>query len=111
MHRIASVLLALSVALFAVACDDDDNPSNPSDNNTVRMTAPLLPSNEVPPITNAEANGSGSVIVTFHLTRDAAQNITSATVDFAVALTGFPGNTAVTAAHIHPGAAGVNGSP
>ena len=30
-------------------------------------------------------------------------------VDFAISLTGFPNNTTLTAAHIHPGVAGVNG--
>jgi hypothetical protein len=113
MHRILSVGLALSLSMFAVACGDDDNPTNPSNNNTVRMTAPLLPGNEVPPIVapNAEAGGTGSVIVTWHLTRDASQNVTAATADFTVALAGFPASTSVIAAHIHPGVAGQNGGP
>ena len=113
MHRVASVVLAFSVALFAVACDDDDNPTNPSNANTVRMTAPLLPSNEVPAIVppNAEANGTGLVIVTFHLTRDSSQNITAASADFTVGLANFPPNTVVTAAHIHPGATGRTAAP
>jgi hypothetical protein len=110
MHRIASVVLALSVALFAAACDNNStSPTNPSTATTVRMTAPLLPANEVPPITNAEAGGTGSVIITWHLTRDASNNITSASADFTIALSGFPPNTSVIAAHIHPGAVGVNG--
>jgi hypothetical protein len=47
--------------------------------------------------------------MTLNLTRDGAQNITAATADFQVSLTGFPANTTLTGAHIHPGRAGSNG--
>ena len=45
--------------------------------------------------------------IDFNLTKDAAGAITAATVDFRVDLTGFPATSAITAAHIHTGAAGV----
>jgi hypothetical protein len=48
-------------------------------------------------------------MITFNLTKDAAGAITAASADFTVTLTNFPANTPVNAAHIHPGAAGVNG--
>ena len=51
----------------------------------------------------------GTAHIDFHLTKDAAGTITAATVDFRVDLTGFPGTSAITAAHIHPGAAGTSG--
>jgi hypothetical protein len=45
-----------------------------------------------------------------HNTKDAAGNITASTADFQVTLQGFPPNTVLTGAHIHPGATGVAGS-
>jgi hypothetical protein len=101
------VLVAL-VLMFAVACDDD-NPNSPSDSNTRRFTAILLPQNEVPPVTNADAGGSGTMQLTMTVTRDGSNAITGATYDFTVNLTGFPAPTTLTGAHIHPGAAGANG--
>jgi hypothetical protein len=44
-----------------------------------------------------------------NVTRDAANNITAATVDVFSSYTTFPNGTVITAAHIHTGAAGVNG--
>jgi hypothetical protein len=73
--------------------------------------AGLSPFNEVPVVTNAERSGSGLAQITLHLTRNAAGAITAATADFEVALTGFPTGTTLTAAHIHPGAAGTTGPP
>ena len=108
MKRFATIAFALTLALAVSACDDD-SPSNPSASNTVRFNSVLLPSNEVPPVTNADQSASGTVVVTLNLTRDSSQNITAATADFIVNLTGFPNATSLTAAHIHPGVAGVNG--
>ena len=100
------VMLAL-VLMFAVSCDDD-SPTSPSDPNVARFTAILLPGNEVPPITNADAAASGTMQLTMTVTRDAANNITGATYDFTVHMTGFPANTTLTGAHIHQAPAGVN---
>jgi hypothetical protein len=94
------------MALFAAACDDETTPS-PADAPQFRAT--LLPANEVPPVTNAEAGGNGTATMTFNVTRDASNNITAARADFTVNLTGFPANTTMTGAHIHPGATGANG--
>jgi hypothetical protein len=47
--------------------------------------------------------------VTFDVTKDAAGNVTGGTSTFVVNLSGFPAGTPINAAHIHPGAAGVNG--
>jgi CHRD domain-containing protein len=107
MHRIATTALVVALGMFVAGCDDDDNPTSPS--NTIRFTANLLPSNENPAITGPEASGTGSATTTFNLTRDSSQNITAATADFNVTLTGFPANTPVNLAHIHTGASGVNG--
>ena len=67
------------------------------------FTAALSPANEVPPVTNAESGVSGTANITFVTTKDAAGNITSATVTFAVTLGGFPAGSAINIAHIHEG--------
>jgi len=103
---------ALALALFALAfsgCDDKKNPTNPTDL-PPKFTATLLTSNEVPAITGPEAGGSGTVTVTFNLTKDAAGTITAATADFAATYSGFPNGTALTLSHIHQGNAGTNGT-
>jgi hypothetical protein len=97
-----------TVLLLAAACGSK-SPSSPSNANVVNFTAILLPSNEVPAITNADANSSGTMQLKMNLTRDSGGAISSATGDFTVNLTGFPANTTLTGAHIHPGVAGVNG--
>jgi hypothetical protein len=104
------ILLAMAVAL-APACDDDDPPTGPSNTGPIVFTAQLSAANEVPPITNAESGGRGTVTVTFNVPRDAATGAVTGggTVNFAVQLNGFPAGSVAQAAHIHPGAAGVNG--
>jgi hypothetical protein len=94
---------------LAAACGDDP-PTTPSPtSSSVTFTATLLPSSEVPPINGIEANGSGTATLKFDLTRDSAGNITAATMDATVSVTGFPAGTALTASHIHPGTTGANG--
>ncbi len=107
MNRSWTAGFVLFVVLSAPACSD--SPAGPSTTPPPKFTAQLLPANEVPPITNADASGSGTMTFTLNVTRDAAQQITSATGDFTVTLTGFPANTTLTGAHIHPGRPGVNG--
>lgn len=104
MKRLA--LLALVLA-FGISCKD--SPTSPSANsNVARFTAILLPSNEVPAVTNADASASGTMQMTMTVTRDAANVITGATYDFTVNLTGFPASTTITGAHIHNAPAGTN---
>ena len=64
-------------------------------------------------MTNAESTARGTTTITFNVPRDSAGAITGGgNVTFGIQLTGFPSSsTAVVAAHIHPGAAGANGSP
>jgi hypothetical protein len=103
MTRLAMLALVLA---FGISCDD--SPTSPSDPNVARFTAILLPSNEVPAITNADASASGTMQMTMTVTRDAANTITGATYDFTVNYTGFPANTTFTGAHIHNAPAGTN---
>jgi hypothetical protein len=107
MKRYVPLLALLLLGLGVAACDDN-TPTTPS-SESVRFTAALLPANEVPPIIGAEAAGSATSELTFHLTRDAASTITAATLDVTVSATGFPPGTTLTAAHIHPGVPGVSG--
>src|SRR4029453_19182974 len=110
MKRFAVCAIAMG-AVVGMACDDDDNPNGPSDQNTVVFTAPLSAANEVPAVTGAEASVTGTATITFHLTRDASNNITAPTADFNATLTALPAGVVGTAAHIHPGAAGTTGNP
>lgn len=105
MKRSGVLLLSLCL-LGAAGCDDD---STAPSNLPIVMTATLSPANEVPPIANAENTGGGAVQITFNVTRDGTGAITSGTADFHFQLSGFPSSTTIVAAHIHPGAAGVNG--
>jgi hypothetical protein len=98
------------MVLALVAGCDDDNPNGPTSGPIV-FTATLLPANEVPPITSAEGSGRGFVIITFDVPRDGSGAVTGAgNATFEIQTSGFPNGTPAMAAHIHPGAAGVNGT-
>ena len=101
--------ILLAVLVLAAGCSDSDT-APAADDNRAQFTAQLLTANEVPPIPNAaEAGAAGTAHIDFNLTKDAAGAITAATVHFRVDLTGFPATSAITAAHIHTGAAAVSG--
>lgn len=102
-------IFAVALSLMAAGCSKNSTgPTTPTTTTNV-FTSNLSPANEVPPIGNAEASGSGTVTVTMLSTKDSAGNVSGATANFAVNLSGFPAGTPITLAHIHPGAAGVNG--
>lgn len=112
--KLFSAILLAGVATMTAGCGS----TTPTAPTTVTLpssytfTASLLPANEVPAVSNAEASGSGTVTVTMNVTRDSAGSITAATANFSVSLSGFPAGTTLTGAHIHqagPGAtAGVS---
>ena len=105
--------LTIAISILALglgACDKKTTTPTTPTPTPPKFTAALLPSNEVPAITNADAGASGTATVTFNLTKDAAGTITAATADFSVTFSGFPVGSSLTASHIHTGAAGVNGS-
>jgi hypothetical protein len=107
MRRLGFLLIALALV---TGCDDDETPTGPSTTGPIVFTAQLSAANEVPAIAGAEANGRGSVTITFNVPRDSTGAVTgSGPVTFAVQLSGFPPGTPAVAAHIHPGAAGTNG--
>jgi CHRD domain-containing protein len=101
-------VLAVALALLAAGCGSS-SPSSPSSTKPT-FTATLSPSNEVPPISNAESSGHGDATITIDTTKDAAGNVTAATATFVINLSGFPAGTPINIAHIHQAAAGTNGS-
>ena len=68
----------------------------------------LSAANEVPAIANADANGRGTATIALTVTKDDAGNVTSATANVQISVTGFPAGTTVTDAHIHNVSAGSN---
>ena len=101
----------LAIALALAACDaDSDTPAGPSTTGPLVFTAPLLASNENPPISNAESTGRGSVTITIEVPRDSAGTpIGPGTVTFAMQAGSLAPGTPIILGHIHVGAAGVNG--
>jgi hypothetical protein len=109
MRRLGFLLIVLAMT---AGCDDADPPTGPSTSGPIVFTAQLSAANEVPAVANAEAGGRGNVTITFNVPRDSTGAVTGGGgVTFAVQLTGFAAGTPAVAAHIHPGAVGVNGSP
>jgi hypothetical protein len=108
--KLRTAILVPLVALSFAACNDNKSPVQPTQDLPPKFQVVMLPANEVPPVGNAEASGSGTATITFNLTKDSTGTITAGTVDFSATMTGFPNGTALTAAHIHPGGPGVNGS-
>lgn len=101
------VLLAVLTALAGCG----SSPTNPTKGPIV-FTAALSAANEVPAVTNGDANARGTATITLNTPRDGSGAITGpGTMNFSVQLSGFPAGSVVRAAHIHPGAAGSNGSP
>lgn len=110
LRMLAAAALLSVTALGSVSCGDDDNGPTPLPT-TFIFTSTLLPSNEVPPVTNADANASGTLTMTMTVTRDSGGGITAATTVFVATMTGFPANTTLTAAHIHNNVAGQTAGP
>ena len=82
-----------TVATAAPTASPSPTPSNV-------FKAELKTSNEVPPITDAEASCSGTGTLT----------LTGTTAKFDVSITGCPASAVINIGHIHEAAAGVNGS-
>ena len=99
--------LAVAVSLLAAGCSKD-TPTAPSATRPT-FSATLSSQNEVPAIVGAEAGGRGTATIVFNTTV-AAGNITAATADFTVNITGLPAGTPINLSHIHEAVAGVNGS-
>ena len=104
MKRTAAIC---GIVIALTACGSNNStPTTPTNQPTV-FTLQLKPSNEVPAVTNAEANASGTAVITITTVKDAAGNVTSGTINFNVTMTGFPAGSSAIMAHIH----GPNSSP
>jgi len=102
---------AIAVMALAIGACSDDSPTAPTnDPNVIKFVAQLSPAEETPPITGPEASGKGTANIQMNVVRDAGGNLTSAGMTFDVTLSGFPANTPINIAHIHPGRLGVAGS-
>jgi len=110
MKKLFSATLFAGVAAMAAGCGSSTatSPTVVSLPTSYTFTASLLPSNEVPAVTNADASGSGTATITMNVTRDSSNNITAASANFVVSMTGFPAGTSLTGAHIHQAGPGVN---
>src|SRR5262249_47847095 len=93
------------------ACSDSASPMAPSPGTgAVKLTATLMPANEVPPVTGIDAGGSGPATPTFKLTKDRPPATTAAAPALPPDTTGVPpAGTTLTNAHIHSASAGANG--
>ena len=111
MRRSIIGAMVLAAALTASMCGGSDNPTGPSNTGPIVFTAALSGTNEVPPITGAEANGRGNATVTMNVPRDSSGNPTAGgTVNFSAQISGLPGGTPIILGHIHENPAGVNGT-
>jgi len=107
MNRLLALVVGLSV--LAVGCSSSTPLAvSQGTRTTSTFTVPLSSANEVPLITNADAGGAGTATIALTVIRDDSGNITAATADLQISVTGFPPGTIVTDAHIHNGAAGSN---
>ena len=100
---------ATSAPVAAPTTAAPTTPPTPTPKTIVVLTAELSPANENPPITDAEASGSGTTTATFSTTKDATGKITAATAKFEIVLKGFPATAVITISHIHKGDAKTNG--
>jgi hypothetical protein len=76
---------------------------------TVELDANLLPANEVPPVTGADAAITGSAKAVFTLEKDPGGTVLSASAVLSFTLSNVPASDTIILAHIHTGAAGVAG--
>lgn len=83
-------------------------PATESPRGEITFETTLSAANEVPPVTGPEASGSGDATVIIRTARSGGQ-VSAATAEFRIELSGFPPGTIITGAHIHTGSAGENG--
>src|SRR5215469_18629273 len=80
-----------------------------STTSTVELDATLLPANEVPPVTGADAAITGTAKAVLTLERDPGGTVLSASAVLSFTLSNVPASETIILAHIHTGAAGTSG--
>jgi hypothetical protein len=108
MKRVSLFIIGLSVLTVGCGASSPAAPLNGT-TTTSTFTVPLSSANEVPPITNADQAAAGTATIALTVLRNEAGDITSATANIQITVTGFPAGTVVTDAHVHNAAAGANG--
>ena len=105
------ILFIVGLSALSAGCGYSSSPTEPSEAASTRttFTVALSAANEVPSITNADANAVGTAVIVLNVSRNAAGIITGASADFQVSVSGFPAGTRVTDAHVHTAPAGSNG--
>lgn len=94
MRRMTIALGVVTLVAVAAGCSSKNNSSTPTGpSNTVTFNVNLLPSNETPPITNAENTARGTAVITVHKDTNV--------IDMVVTVTGFPAGSVLNNAHIH----------
>jgi len=91
MKRLAIPVAILAIGLAGCGGSSNSTPTQPS--NVTVFTVAMLPSAEVPPITNAENVARGTAVITVHKDTNV--------IDFNVSLNSFPAGSALNNAHIH----------
>ena len=76
---------------------------------TVELDATLLPANEVPPVTGADAAITGTAKAVFTLEKDPGGTVLSASAVLSFTLSNVPASDTIILAHIHTGVAGASG--
>ncbi len=87
----------------------EPTPIRPPTHGTFTFLADLRSSNQVPPITDAEASCTGQGRFVLEANLDLAGKITSATARFSFFVSGCPNSTRIALAHIHEAPAGRSG--
>ena len=105
-------LAVLATIFGAAACSNDSTPTGTTSGSTevTSFRAQIAAPNEVPAITGSDGSAAGTVDIKIIVAKDDAGTPKSASVDFVGNFSGFAPGTALTAAHIHDGVAGVNGA-
>ena len=85
------VVITLGILASVAGCGSSSTPTQPS--NLVVYTVNMLPSNETPPITNAEQTARGTAVITIHKDTNV--------IEMNVSVTGFPAGSVLNNAHIH----------
>jgi hypothetical protein len=107
--KLFAAILCAGIATISAGCGSTATaPTTVTLPSSYTFTASLLPSNEVPAVTNADASGSGTATLTMNVTRDSSGGVTAATMNFTVNMSGFPAGTSLTGAHIHQAGPGVS---
>ena len=94
MNRLFAFVVGISV--LAVGCSDSASGPSQGTITTSTFTVPMSTANEVPPIANADAGAGGTATIALTVTRDNGGDISSATANIKIDVTGFPDGTTVT---------------